>query len=149
MQTSDIDTLVWKPPLKVVNLKEVFDRDFLYDTDGYAFVNGCSGQVGVHASVRHSISCRFDFHSYPFDDQSCDLNIFAPSFTDLTRQSASGAVALTPNVRLNWASRPTILDYKFGGDIHVSGNFEQQILVMNRTDKCKNCDNFLKARRTS
>ncbi len=83
MQTEDLDTVIWKPPLRVINLKDVYDRDFLYESTGYGFINGCSGKVGVHGSVRYAVSCRFDFAPYPFDEHKCDLNFYSPSFEDM------------------------------------------------------------------
>ncbi len=82
--------MLWKPPIKVVNLKEVFDRDFLYDASGYSFVNGCSGRVGIHGSVRYSVSCPLDFKYYPFDQQRCELQIVLPAFNDLQLTSSVG-----------------------------------------------------------
>ncbi len=77
---------MYKPGVRVIYLKEVFDRDFMYESDGYALINGCSGRITTHSSVRFLLSCSFDFREYPFDQQRCELTFYAPTYDEYAKE---------------------------------------------------------------
>ena len=82
----NIAELIWHPKISYFDIKSLERVAGIgYDKlNQYYIYNDDNLNLEMHEAIRITVYCDFDFSSFPFDDQECDLSLYDP-VTDLTR----------------------------------------------------------------
>ena len=72
--------LIWHPKLSFLNIKKGKKlAGFGYtELNEYYIYNGKHLNMGMSELIKITVYCNFDYHSFPFDNQECELSLYDP-----------------------------------------------------------------------
>ena len=72
--------LIWHPKLSFLNIKKGKKlAGFGYtELNEYYIYDGKPLNMGMSELIKITIYCNFDYHSFPFDNQECELSLYDP-----------------------------------------------------------------------